>query len=111
MRAVTFAMPLKAFGGDSRFILQNPRPNVRLFCLAAIAATRSRPLAKAAIFNSGIDGYAMVALLRAFEKEPSLLVLVDHIAQRREKKMGPMAAKFTISGNATAGLGHRRYRC
>ncbi len=93
MRAVTFAMSLKTFRGDPSFALQNPRPEVRLFCLAAIAAVQSRPLAKAAIFSSGIDDYARVALLRAFEKEPRLLSAVDHIAQRRARSIGRMAAE------------------
>jgi hypothetical protein len=93
MRAVTFAMSLKTFRGDPSFALQNPRPEVRLFCLAAIAAVQSRPLAKAAIFSSGIDDYARVALLRAFEKEPRLLAAVDHIAQRRARSIGRMAAE------------------
>jgi hypothetical protein len=85
MRAVTFAMSLKTFRGDPSFAVQNPRSEVRLFCLAAIAAARSQPLAKAAIVSKSIDDYARVALLRAFEKEPRLLAAVDHIAQRREK--------------------------
>ncbi|AJE49500.1 hypothetical protein P73_4785 (plasmid) [Celeribacter indicus] len=83
MRAVTFAMSLKTFRGDPSFAVQNPRSEVRLFCLAAIAAARSHPLAKAAIVSKSIDDYARVALLRAFEKEQRLLAAVDHIAQRR----------------------------
>jgi len=67
MRAVTFAMSLKTFRGG--------------------------PLAKAAIVSSSIDDYARVALLRAFEKEPRLLAAVDHIAQRRESSIGPMAVE------------------
>jgi hypothetical protein len=93
MRAVTFAMSLKTFRGDPSFALQNPRPEVRLFCLAAIAAAQSRPLAKAAIVSSSIDDYARVALLRAFEKEPRLLAAVDHIAQRRARSAGTMTAE------------------
>lgn len=93
IRAVTFAMSLKTFRGDPAFALQNPRSEVRLFCLAAIAAARSRPLAKAAIFSSGIDDYARVALLRAFDKEPRLLAAVDLIAQRRARNTGRMTAK------------------
>ena len=92
MRAVTFAMSLKTFRGDPSFAVQNPRSEVRLFCLAAIAAARSQPLAKAAIVSKSIDDYARVALLRAFEKEPRLLAAVDHIAQRRAKSAGPMTA-------------------
>ena len=75
MRAVTFAMPLKAFRGDPSFALQSHKPEVRLFCLAAIDAAQSRPLIKAAIASSGIDDYAKVALLRTFEKEPRLMVV------------------------------------
>ena len=92
MRAVTFAMSLKTFRGDPSFALQNPRSEVRLFCLAAIAAARSHPLAKAAVVSHSIDDYARVALLRAFEKEPRLLAAVDHIAQRCAKSAGPMTA-------------------
>lgn len=93
MRAVTFAMSLKTFRGNPSFALQTPRSEVRLFCLAAIAAARSRPMAKAAIVSSSIDDYARVALLRAFEKEPRLLAAVDHIAQRRARSIGPMAVE------------------
>ena len=93
MRAITFAMSLKTFRGDPSFAVQNPRSEVRLFCLAAIAAARSQPLAKAAIVSKSIDDYARVALLRAFEKEPRLLAAVDHIAQRRTKSAGPMTAE------------------
>lgn len=92
MRAVTFAMSLKGCHGEPLFALQSHRPEVRLFCLAAIAAARSRPLAKAAIVSSAIDDFARVALLRAFEKEHRLLAAVDHIAQRRARSKGPMTA-------------------
>ncbi len=92
MRAVTFAMSLKTFRGDPSFAVQNPRSEVRLFCLAAIAVARSHPLAKAAIVSKSIDDYARVALLRAFEKEPRLLAAVDHIAQRCARNRGPMTA-------------------
>jgi len=71
---------------DTAFALQSPRPDVRLFCLAAIAAAQSRPLATAAMLSTGLDGYARIALLRAFEKEPRLLAAVDRIVlQNREK--------------------------
>lgn len=66
MRAVTFGMELKEVRSDPSFALQNPRPEVRLFCLAAIAAARTRPLAKAAVFSADIDDNARAALLRAF---------------------------------------------
>lgn len=91
MRAVTFAMSLKTFLGDPSFALQNPRPEVRLFCLAALAAVQSRPLAKAAIVSSGINDHARIALLRAFEKEPRLLAAVDRIARSRAESVGAMA--------------------
>ncbi|WP_149789484.1 TniQ family protein [Lutimaribacter pacificus] len=91
MRAVTFAMSLKTFRGDPSFALQNPRPEVRLFCLAALAAVQSRPLAKAAIVSSGINDHARIALLRAFEREPRLLAAVDRIAQSRAESVGAMA--------------------
>lgn len=91
MRAVTFAMSLKTFRGDPSFAVKNPRSEVRLFWLAAIAAARSHPLAKAAIVSKSIDDHA-VTLLRAFEKAPRLLAAVDHIAQRRAKSAGPMTA-------------------
>ncbi|WP_306045179.1 TniQ family protein [Nioella sp. MMSF_3534] len=92
MRAVTFAMSLMNCHGGPLFALQSHRPEVRLFCLAAIAAARSQPLAKAAIVSKSIDDYARVALLRAFEKEPRLLAAVDQIEQRRAKSAGPMTA-------------------
>ena len=93
MRAVTFGMALKSVCGNPSFALQSPRPDVRLFCLAAIAAAQSRPLAKAAISSAGVDDYARVALLRTFEKEPRLLAAVDHIAQRRARSTSLMTAE------------------
>ena len=93
IRAVTFAMSLKGCHGEPLFALQSHKPEVRLFCLAAIAAARSHPLAKAAIVSSAIDDFARVALLRAFEKEPRLLAAVDHIAQRHARSKGPMTAE------------------
>jgi hypothetical protein len=96
MRAVTFGMSLKAVRGDPLFALQSHKPEVRLFCLAAINAAQSRPLIKAAISSAGADNYAEVALLRAFEKEHRLLAAVDHIAQRRARSKGPMTAESHI---------------
>jgi hypothetical protein len=97
MRAVTFAMSLKGCHGEPLFALQSHKPEVRLFCLAAIDAAQSRPqsrpLIKAAISSSSIDDYAKVALLRTFEKEPRLLAAVDIIAQRRARSKGPMTAE------------------
>ena len=89
MRAVTFAKALKSVRADAAFALQSPRPDVRLFCLAAIAVAQSRPLGKAAMFSIGIDGHARVALLRAFEKKPRLLAAVDQIARRKRKGLAP----------------------
>jgi hypothetical protein len=86
-------MSLKAFRGEPLFALQSHRPEVRLFCLAAIDAAQSRPLVKAAISNSRIDDYARVALLRAFETEPRLLAAVDLIAQQRVRRIGPVAVE------------------
>ena len=93
MRAVAFAISLKAFRGDPLYALQGHRLEGRLFGLAAIDAAQSRPLVKAAISSSGIDDYARVALLRAFDKEPRLLAAVDLIAQRRVRRIGPMAVE------------------
>jgi len=87
MRAATFAKALKSVRADTAFALQSPRPDVRLFCLAAIAAAQSRPLVKAALFSTGLDGYARVALLRAFEKEPRLLAAVDRIILRNRERL------------------------
>jgi hypothetical protein len=85
---------IKGCHGEPLFALQSHKPEVRLFCLAAIDAAQSRPLIKAAISSSGIDDYAKVALLRTFEKEPRLLAAVDHIAQRRARSKGPMTAEY-----------------
>jgi len=93
MRAVTFAMSLKGCHGEPLFALQSHKPEVRLFCLAAIDAAQSRPLVKAAISSSCIDDYARVALLRVFETEPRLLAAVDLIAQRRVRRIGPVAVE------------------
>lgn len=86
MRATTFAMALRAVRGDPLHALQSPRPEVRLFCLAAIAAAQSRPLLKAAILSTGIGDFAYVTLLRAYEKESRLLAAVDRIAVRRRRR-------------------------
>jgi hypothetical protein len=86
MRAVTFAMGLKAIRGDPVFALQSSRPDVRLFCLAAISAAQSRALVKAALFSMDVDDYARVALLRTYEKEPRLLATIDQIAQQMRKR-------------------------
>ena len=72
---------------------RQPRSEVRLFCLAAIAYARTYPLAKAAIVSHSIDDYARVALLRAFEREPRLRDAVDHIAQQRARSTGPKTAE------------------
>jgi len=61
-----------------------------IFCLAAIA--QSRPLVKAAMFSTGLDGYAGIALLRAFEKEPRILAAVDRIALRNSEKLRRVGA-------------------
>lgn len=86
MRAVTFAMDLKALREDPVFALQNSRPDARLFCLAAMAAVQSRPLAKAALFSMGVDDYARVALLRAWKKEPRLIATIVRIAGLMRKR-------------------------
>ena len=86
MRAATYAKALKSARADTAFALQSPRPDVRLFCLAAIDVAQSRPLAKAAQFSTDLDGYARVGLLRAFEKEPRLLAAVDRIVLRNKEK-------------------------
>jgi hypothetical protein len=39
------------------------------------------------MFSSGLDGYARVALLRAFEKEPRLLAAVDRIVLLNREKL------------------------
>ncbi len=96
MRAVTFAMGLNALRGDPFFALQSPRPNIRLFCLAAIVSAQSRPLVKAALCSMDIDVYARVALLRAYDKEPRLLATVDQIAQRMRLRVGGSATSSHI---------------
>lgn len=88
MRAVTFAMGLKAFRGDPAFALQSPGRNVRLFCPAAIAAAQSRPLEKVALCTMDIDDHARLALLRAYENEPRLLAIVDQIVRRIRPRSG-----------------------
>ena len=72
-RAITFAMALKSVRGEPACALQHPRPGVRIFCLAAIAAAQIHPLTKAAMFSCSIEGFARAALLRTYEKEPLCL--------------------------------------
>ena len=110
MRAITFAMSPKSFRGDPSFAVQYARPEVRLFCRAAIAAARSRPLAQAAILRPGIDDHARPALLRAFEKGPRLLAAADHIAQRRATSAGPMAAESRKTRRASDSRATRRWQ-
>lgn len=96
MRAVTFAMALKTVRGDKAFALQHPRPGVRIFCLAAIAAAQAHPLTKAALFSRSIDGFARAALLRTYGKEPRLLTAVDQIARRNQGKAPPLEEESRI---------------
>ena len=93
MRAVIFAMALRAVRGDPVHALQSPRPEVRLFCLAAIAAAQSRPLFKAAMFSTGIDDFAYAALLRTYEKEPRLLATIGRIVERSRRMALPPEAE------------------
>ena len=69
MRGVAFAMALRNARGAPAAALQSYNPEVRLFCLAAIAAVQKRPLLEAALFTTGIDDFAKVALLRTYHKE------------------------------------------
>jgi hypothetical protein len=43
---VTHAKALKSVRADATFALQSPRPDVRLFCLAAIAVAQSRVVSR-----------------------------------------------------------------
>ncbi len=72
MRAVTFAMSLKTFRGDPSFAVQNPRSEVRLFCLAAIAAALGVPLdgVEPSEWSRGVG--------RALRSEPDRLVVLDN---------------------------------
>ena len=54
-----------AIRADMVFALQSPRPDMKFFCFAAIAVAQPRLLVKAAMFTSGMDGYAKVALRHA----------------------------------------------
>ncbi|MDG2571031.1 hypothetical protein P7L87_26105, partial [Vibrio parahaemolyticus] len=80
MRGVAFAMALKNARGTPTAALQSYNPEVRLFCLAAIAAVQKHPLLKAALLTTGIDDFARVALLRTYHREARLLATVDRIA-------------------------------
>jgi hypothetical protein len=86
MRGVSFAMALKNVSGDPASALQSFNPDIRPFCLAAIAVVQKRPLLKAALFATGIDHSARVALLRTYEKEDRLLVTVDRIGRQIENR-------------------------
>ena len=52
-----------------------------------IYRARQGGVVKAALFSTGLDGYARVALLRAFEKEPRLLDAVDRIVLRNRERL------------------------
>ncbi len=95
-RAITFAMALKSVRGEPACALQHPRPGVRIFCLAAIAAAQAHPLTKAEMFSRGIEGFARAALLLTYEKEPRLLATVDRIARRNLRKPPPQEAESHI---------------
>jgi len=96
MRAVAFAMALKIVRGDTAFALQQPRPGVRILCLAAITAAQIHPLTKATMFSIGIDGIARAALLHTYGKEPRLLIAVDQIARRNQRKAPLLEAESRI---------------
>ena len=74
---------------------------MRLFCLAAIDVAQSRPLAKAAMFSAGLDGYARIALLRAFEKSPVFLQQLTGLYCETGKNSGEMATECHIKGQQT----------
>ncbi|GAC1046026.1 hypothetical protein [Rhizobium sp.] len=61
-------------------------PDIRLFCLAAIAVVQKRPLLKAALFATGIDDFDTVALLRSYQKDDRLLITVDRIGRWIENR-------------------------
>ncbi|TYR40663.1 hypothetical protein FY050_17025 [Phyllobacterium endophyticum] len=86
IRGVTFAMALKNVSGDPAWALQSFNPDIRLFCLAAVAVVQKRPLLKAALFATRIDDSARVALLRTYQKEDRLLVTVDRIGRQIENR-------------------------
>lgn len=46
MQAATYAKALQSVRADTAFALQSPRPEVRLFCLAALEVAQSRLLSK-----------------------------------------------------------------
>lgn len=86
IRSVTFTMALKNVRGDPASALQSFDPDIRLFCLAAIAVVQKRPLLKAALFATGVDDFATVALLRSYQKDDRLLVTVDRIGRQIENR-------------------------
>jgi hypothetical protein len=92
MRGVAFAMALKNARGTPAVALQSYNPEVRLFCFAAIAAVQRRPLLKAALFTTGIDDFAKVALPRTY-KEARLLATVDRIARRIQHRVHTWGSK------------------
>lgn len=47
---------------------------------------QKRPLLKAALFATGIDDFARVALLRTYQKDDRLLVTVDRIGRQIENR-------------------------
>ena len=96
MRAIIFAMAVKKSHREPGYALQSYKSEIRLFCLAAIATVQKRPLLKAALFSANKDGFARVALLRAYQKEPRLLAAVDRIARRRAKRSNPEGSKGTV---------------
>jgi hypothetical protein len=93
MRGVAFAMALKNARGTPAAALQSYNPEVRLFCLAAIAAVQKRPLLKAALFTTGIDAFARVALLRTYHREARLLATVDRIACRIQHRVRTLRSR------------------
>ncbi|MBZ9605019.1 hypothetical protein [Phyllobacterium chamaecytisi] len=47
---------------------------------------QKRPLLKVALFATGIDNFARVALLRPYQKDDRLLVTVDRIGRQIENR-------------------------
>jgi hypothetical protein len=99
MRGVAFAVAATRFRGSSIAALQGFNPEVRITCLAAICAVQKKPLLKAARIMAKVDGSSKASLLKAYSKEPHLLVAVGGITDRRLQGVSSAdRARFTGQG-------------
>ena len=79
-------MALKNVRGEPPSALQSFDPDIRLSVPSAIVVAQNCPLLKVALFATGSDGVATVALLRSYQKDDRLVVTVNRIGHQIENQ-------------------------